>query len=258
MIKTQVIVLHRYPFSESSFVVKVLSPESGVVSLLVKGARRKESPFRIALDPLALTELVYLPSTRRELQIPREATLLRYHRNLRSDLELLAMSQVMAETLLRLAQEGGHYREEYELMQGLLAWLDGEDATSQSWHAIPKPFALAWFLHELGESLGFRLHLESCVECQGSLAPYPADLWPALGGGVCAKCLGKRHPSWSAFFREQVYQFVQVGFATGQASALEQFFLQYLRIHTGHALDLHSWKWLQSLRAPISQGDPPC
>jgi len=257
--KVLALVLHRYPFSESSFIVKALTPESGVLSLLVKGARRKGSPFHIALDPLALTEIVYQPSPRRELQLPREASLLRYHDSLRKDLEKLAMAQVMTETLLRLVQEGGHYREEFELIKSLLAWLDGDNPSPESpLHKLPQAFAVAWFLHELAECMGFRFHLESCVQCQKPLAPFPADIWPALGGGVCATCLGTRHPSWNVPFRQQLYTFVQEGRATATSEPLESFMLQYLRIHTGHPLELRSWNWLQSLRIPNTQGDLSC
>lgn len=41
MIKTRAIVLHRFPYSDSSFIVKALTEESGIVSFIVKGGKKK-------------------------------------------------------------------------------------------------------------------------------------------------------------------------------------------------------------------------
>jgi len=241
-VKTPVIILHRYPFSESSLVVKTLSPLTGVTSFLVKGARRKDSPFRVAFDPLALSEVVYQPSARRELQMPREALLVRYHEHMRANLETLAMGQVMAETVLRLSQAGGHYSEEYDLLASALAALDGDPCG----YRVAE--TLARFLAELTDRLGFGLRLDGCVECKRPLHTPPADLWPALGGGICSECLGKRRPNWTEEFLQQIFLFQTSGRIEGPVSRIEHFFLQFLRIHSGHALHLHSMVWLDELR----------
>lgn len=236
--------------------VKALSPESGVVSFLVKGARRKESPFRVALDPLALAEVVFIPSPRRELQIPREAQLIRYHERLRSDLEALAMAQTMTEVVLRLSQPGGHFQEEYDLLIEALAILDGTPPQDSSTFAkIPKPFLLVHWLWRLSECLGFGMRLDQCVECHCPLHAPPADLWPALGGGVCEACLGKRHANWSNEFLTQVFAYTQQNEFHPPASRLEHFMIHFLRIHVGHSLDIHSLEWLDTLRKETSQGD---
>ena len=249
MIKTPIVILHRYPYSESSFIVKALSPDVGVISLLIKGARRKESSFRASLDPLAIAEVVYRHSTRSELQLPREATLVRYHTELRKDLERLAMAQVIAETVLRLAQSGGHYREEFELVANSFLALDQDTPQVQA------AFILAHFLQSLTESLGFELRLERCVECENPLHSAPADLWPAMGGGVCASCLGTRRPSWNLDFLQQLYVFIELHVDEGSPSRLEHFFISFLRIHTGLALDIRSLAWLDELRGTSIEGE---
>ena len=43
--KTRAIVLHKALFKESSFLVKLMTDDSGVVSALVQGARKNKSPF---------------------------------------------------------------------------------------------------------------------------------------------------------------------------------------------------------------------
>jgi DNA repair protein RecO (recombination protein O) len=249
MQKTPVIVLHRYPFSESSFVVKALSPEMGVISFMVKGARRKESKFRVALDPLAIAEVVYQNASNRELQIPREATLLRYHEHLRGNLLSLAMAQVMSEVVLRISLAGGHFQEEYALLKDSLSNLDQEHPQTN------QTFALANFLRGLAEGLGIGFRLDACIECHDPLKTPPADLWPALGGGVCSKCLGTRHAGWTQDFLVQMFDFITKSVTYGAPMRLEHFFIQFLKIHTGQSLAIRSLEWLETVRkVPSTKG----
>jgi DNA repair protein RecO (recombination protein O) len=117
MIKTRAIVLHRFPYSDSSFIVKVLTEESGIVSFIVKGGKKKESPFRGALDPLALSEVVFRQNPNTELQFIKEATLLDWHKDLRNDLLSLAKAQVITEMILRYAPQGVPLQEEFERLE---------------------------------------------------------------------------------------------------------------------------------------------
>lgn len=256
-LKSNFLILHRYPFSESSFIVKALSPDYGLVSFLVKGARRKESPFRVALDPLALVEIDYLVSPRRELQIPRATSLIRYHSHMRNQLESLAMAQGMAEVSLRLSQPGNHFREEYFLLQEAFAILDGDSPQAGSpFENVPHPFFFAHWLWKVADAFGFGMSLDECLECHQPFSKAPADLWPALGGGVCATCLGTRHPSWNNEFLQQIYVYTNFQRFEAPASRLEHFLIQYLRIHVGHALEIRSLHWLDSLRDNFPKGEP--
>ena len=106
MIKTRAIVLHRFPYSDSSWIVKVLAEESGIVSFIVKGGKRKDSPFKGALDPLSLSEIVYRENPNAELQFLKEASVIEWHPHLRENLLDSAKAQVMTEIVLRYAPAG--------------------------------------------------------------------------------------------------------------------------------------------------------
>lgn len=125
MIKSRAIVLHRFAYSDSSWIVKALTEECGIVSFIVKGGKRKESPFKGALDPLALSEVVFRQNPNTELQFIKEATLLDWHKNMREDLLTLAKAQVMAEMLLRYAPQGVPLQEEYVLFEQATSELNG-------------------------------------------------------------------------------------------------------------------------------------
>lgn len=127
MIKTRAIVLHRFPYSDSSWIVKALTEETGTVSFIVKGGKRKDSPFRGALDPLALCEIVYRENPNTELQFLKEASVINWHPHLRENLLALAKAQVMAEIVLRYAPAGVPLEGEFSLLEEALAALDVPD-----------------------------------------------------------------------------------------------------------------------------------
>lgn len=127
MIKTRAIVLHRFPYSDSSWIVKALTEETGTVSFIVKGGKRKDSPFRGALDPLALCEIVYRENPNTELQFLKEASIINWHPHLRENLLALAKAQVMAEIVLRYAPAGVPLEGEFALLEEALAALDIPD-----------------------------------------------------------------------------------------------------------------------------------
>lgn len=127
MIKTRAIVLHRFPYSDSSWIVKALTEETGTVSFIVKGGKRKDSPFRGALDPLALCEIVYRENPNTELQFLKEASVINWHPHLRENLLALAKAQVMAEIVLRYAPAGVPLEGEFALLEEALAALDEPD-----------------------------------------------------------------------------------------------------------------------------------
>ena len=58
MIKTRAIVLHRFPYSDSSWIVKVLAEESGIVSFIVKGGKRKDGVEIVPNDDPKITTLL--------------------------------------------------------------------------------------------------------------------------------------------------------------------------------------------------------
>lgn len=226
--------------------MKALGENIGVVSFLVKGARRKESPFRITMDPYSLCEIVYRPTAQGALQIPREAHLLQYHEKMRTQLDRLAQAQVMCEIVLRMSQQDGQMQDDFSLLWNGIAELENQ----QNPHA--SDWTLARFIHALGEQHGFALQLDECVGCGKNLQMDLSDIWPAKGGGACSQCVGDFTPHHSSTFIQKLRLFLQGKYAQLQdPSTIELFFLDYLRIHFGIRLEIQSYPWLCELRNKI-------
>ena len=239
MIKTRAIVLHRFPYSDSSFIVKALTEESGIVSFIVKGGKKKESPFRGALDPLALSEVVFRQNPNTDLQFIKEATLLDWRKNLRNDLLSTAKAQVMTEMILRYAPQGVPLQEEFARLEQAISEFD-EVATDKS-----RIFA-QWLL-DTCDMWGYNLDLTTCCRCGHTLEKPAADFFPETGGFVCQACLGVEHPRARLETLNGLWA-LQTGGKIERPEFAENALLTYLRHHIGFLKEIHSIKFLNETR----------
>jgi len=252
--KTPVLVLHRYPFRDSSWIVKVLSPERGVMGLLVRGARRKDSSFKVAFDPLSITELVYSHSPRRDLQYPREANILEYHHVLRGDLGSQALAYTLCELLMKVGDFEGHSQDEFNLGVSALNWLNGGDQPHWGRPYVAEQL-LVLMVWNLLQTLGFAMRMDECVHCQQPHTQMPADVWPAMGGAICSNCLGDSQPAWPYTVVQSVWKLSRqesLKCDGPQLAHLEQALLHYLSLHAQKKLNLKSYEHLLSMRSMLS------
>ena len=276
MIKTRAIVLHRFPYSDSSFIVKVLTEESGIVSFIVKGGKKKESPFRGALDPLALSEVVFRQNPNTELQFIKEATLLDWHKDLRNDLLSLAKAQVITEMILRYAPQGVPLQEEFERLEQSLKEFNetcGKSAStandttsaespstnsattaraSATPHATHKSNIFARWLLDTCDMWGYNLDLETCCRCGHTLDKPAADFFPETGGFVCHACLGVETPRARAETLQGLWA-LHNGGKIEHPEFTENALLAYLRHHIGFLKEIHSIKFLNETRKLFKQ-----
>ena len=269
MIKTRAIVLHRFPYSDSSWIVKALTEETGTVSFIVKGGKRKDSPFRGALDPLALCEIVYRENPNTELQFLKEASVINWHAHLRENLLALAKAQVMAEIVLRYAPAGVPLEGEFSLLEEALAALDEpagnapevklpEASFPPEQDAAPslpagikqsanKSGVFARWLLETCELWGYHLDMNSCSRCDHQIEGAPADFHPETGAFVCKSCLGvetpRARPETLAGFEA-----LRTGRAIAHPEYVENALLAYLRSHIGFMREINSLKFLNETR----------
>ena len=239
MIKSRAIVLHRYAYSDSSWIVKALTEECGIVSFIVKGGKRKESPFKGALDPLALSEVVFRQNPNAELQFVKEATILDWHRNMRDDLLNTAKAQVMTEIVLRYAPAGVPLEGEFSLLENALKALDAP---------CPPSNVFAQWLLDICDLWGYSLDLQTCSRCNRPIDGAAADFHPETGAFVCKGCLGVDTPRARP---ETLLGFEALrngNTAIAHPEFTENALLAYLRNHIGFLREINSLKFLNEAR----------
>ena len=266
MIKSRAIVLHRFPYSDSSWIVKALTEECGIVSFIVKGGKRKESPFKGALDPLSLSEVVFRQNPSTELQFPKEAGVIDWHPHLREDLLSLAKAQVMAEIVMRYAPAGVPLEGEFALLENALAALNAPATVKDAATSLPagnspeqdaakvdsgldsaKSSIFAHWLLDTCDLWGYNLDLGTCSRCNHPLDEPAADFHPESGYFVCKDCLGVETPRAKKETLDGFFA-IRTGSTIEHPEYVENALLAYLRNHVGFMREIHSLKFLGETR----------
>ncbi len=237
--RTRVIVLHRTPYSDSSLIVKGFSRDFGVLSFLVKSAKKKNSPFQGSLDPLAESEVVFNDSGKSDLHFVREASLVEWFPHLRKDLERTAMASVMAEIILRCLPAAPAQEFEFRYTEKALQVLDRGPNSQDA--------LVRWIWHIMDLS-GYALSLAECVRCGTILSEAPADFHFESGGAICKDCLGHFDPEHGTVFLGDIAR-LRTKEALSDPQALEREFFGYFKTHLGENREIKSYHWLQEVRS---------
>lgn len=181
LLVTDAIVLHSFDYLESSRILRLLTREAGVRSVLARGARRSQRRFGAALDLYAQGTAQLHVKPGRELDTLGGWDLSRARPGLAERLERFNGAAAIAELALRFA----HADADPTVFDAVESALDDLVAAPGP-RARDVTIGAAWrILAELGVSPT----VDICAECH---SPVPADE-PALfshpsGGVVCARC----------------------------------------------------------------------
>jgi DNA repair protein RecO (recombination protein O) len=130
------IILRTRPFTETSLIVCWLTPESGRLSTVAKGARRTKSPFRGKLDLFYLADFSFSRSRRSELHTLREVSLRETHAALRQELGCLQQASYCAALIEQTTETGTPLPAVFELMKGLLDYIPRRPSQAQTLFAF--------------------------------------------------------------------------------------------------------------------------
>lgn len=98
------LVLRLHPYSETSLIVRWLTPELGRIATLARGSLRPKSPFRGRLDLCYLARFTFLPSRRSTLHTLKEIELLNAFPRLRQDYPALREAAYAVQLIERLTE----------------------------------------------------------------------------------------------------------------------------------------------------------
>lgn len=181
MVVTDAIVLHSFDYLESSRILKVVTRDAGVRSVLARGARKSRKRFGAALDLYAQGTAELQTKPGRDLDTLHAFDVVRARHALASQLARFTGASMIAELTLRFGRDNAD--------PGLFdAVADTLDALAEAPPDRARDLALggAWrILAELGVSPA----IDVCAECHASIESDAAAVFShAAGGALCARC----------------------------------------------------------------------
>ncbi len=181
LVTTDALVLHAFDYRETSRIVRLITRDLGIVSVIARGARRPRSKFGAALDLFAGGEAQLMTTSGRDLHTLTGFEATRSRPALAASLDRFAAAAAIAELLLRFAPE----QEDPGLLD---ATLDALDALEVAPPGAAAPVALggAW---SLVAELGFAPSLDECVSCHAAIEPAATVAFNhRSGGALCPAC----------------------------------------------------------------------
>lgn len=181
LVVTEAIVLHSFDYLESSRILRLVTREVGVRSVLARGARRSSRRFGSALDLFAQGAAQLHIKPGRDLDTLGNFDVERARAELASELTRFTGAAVIAELTLRFGRDD----EDPDLFAATAAALDDLSLASAG-EAREATLAGAW---RIIAALGFAPGVDICSECHAALEPNDTVRFnhPA-GGALCARC----------------------------------------------------------------------
>ncbi|MCC6319171.1 MAG: DNA repair protein RecO [Gemmatimonadaceae bacterium] len=189
---TDAIVLHAFDYLETSRILRLVTRESGVQSVLARGARRSVRRFGAALDLFVSGTAELQVRQGRDLQQLTAFDVTNARSALSLDLDRFTSASMLCELALRCSagdDQGG-------LFEALSDALDVV-ARSEGSGAREAGLGAAW---RVTAALGFAPAVDQCARCHQAIDPEAAALFShAVGGAACATCatqvrLGRQLP----------------------------------------------------------------
>jgi DNA repair protein RecO (recombination protein O) len=178
---TEAIVLHAFDYLETSRILRLLTREAGVLSVLARGARRSRKRFGSAMDLFAqgIAEIHFRPN--RELQTLGALDVTRARAELGEDVGRFTGASMISEIVLRFPYEesaAGIFDVVEECFDRIGAADPGttlDAALGGAWRIIAH--------------LGFTPALDVCANCHAPLDPgMPVSFSHSAGGALCPRC----------------------------------------------------------------------
>lgn len=182
IVRTEGVILHTYPFSETSRIVHAFTLDYGAQSLLAKGAKRQPNRFSGALETFTRLELVYYRKRTGSLHVLSECAVLDSYPGLTADLVTFYAGSVGLEMVKRFTMPDEENPALYELLTRTLASLARAPGSSAE-------HLLLTFMWRFLSLLGFRPDMGTCASCAKVLVR-PALLFAheSQAGALCETC----------------------------------------------------------------------
>ena len=239
-LKSPGLILKKTPFSDSSLILKVFTRESGLITLIAKGAKRPKSRYHGLLDFFTLDQFVYPAKSKTEIHSLMEVGLLRDFPRLKSDHVRQSLAHVFLELYLKYVPEPDQSHPHFELLLERLERID------EAWSFDPV-LELCDFLLGLCAVSGFSPQFSQCAQCGRKDLGFRVNLDPDLGGPVCAACAG--HGGGAGSFSRRLLRWLdrvqELGPRAGripreEESQAEAFLLAFLGKHAGGSRPMKS------------------
>ncbi len=181
LVASRALILQSFPYSDTSKILRLVTPDLGVRSVIAKGAQRPKSRFGGILELFTEGDAHFFLKDGRDLHTLSGFDLVRSRQALGRNLAAFAGASLLAELVLRFGTEEPNPAL-YDAMIRAFDRLAGSSQETAPLHALVG----VW---EMVAILGYEPQLAACIRCgtvPGAVEPTRFDV--EAGGIACTRC----------------------------------------------------------------------
>lgn len=242
---TEAIVLHAFDYLETSRIIRLMTRDEGIQSVLARGARNSRKRFGSAVDLFAQGTAEIHVRPNRELQSLASFEVTRARAGLALDVGRFTAGSMITELALRTSSDepASGLFDVVELALDRLAVAPSDEtidtALSGAWHII--------------STLGFTPALDVCANCHAALDPAArVSFSHSAGGALCPQCsanaIGSRvlPPAARNALREWTGGGRAPGLDAAEGRAHQRLLREFFQEHMGTERELRAFRvWEQ-------------
>lgn len=236
ILRTDAVVLHQMEYGETSRIIKLLTRERGLMSLIVKGARTSSNRFGTTLEPMSYIQAMIHVKPSRSLQILSETSHLKTFPGLRASLERIRIGLRVVELTRAVAQEEQRHDPLFSLVASTLTALDACEARPENlW-----PF----FQLRLARVLGFGPSFDAEVvrNLEGASATVDLDSGrvqetgaaydeSGFGGGYGMRATRRAVRAFAVFTRSDLVDVLRMNLDAKTLREVESLIAAFMKFH---------------------------
>ena len=156
------VVLKSVPYSESSLISRIFTPEFGKISIIARGAKKTKGGSSAMLEPMNIVEFQMNFNESKDLQILREISINQNLSRIRANIKKMAIGLVMVEILDKTTHQYDPAPILYRLIESSISELNISN--------IPNLALFIFYLIQFSKYSGFNPVSESCHNCDRELS----------------------------------------------------------------------------------------
>ena len=231
------IIISETPYGDTSKIINVLTPNNGIVGIMIKGARTLKSPFCASTGNITLAKF-YIKYNKDKLSYLNDISIINNFRRIKTNPVLIAYASYFIELIKELNKQ--NQENLYQLLKASLIKLDNG----------LNPKALKIILEiKILVNIGVEPNFTECTECGNKKI---TTISSYHGGALCSKCSHEIYqtdlltPQIAEYFKTlNIEKIKELNIPARTIKELEIFLDDYLDRFT--ALYLGSRKFLKSI-----------
>lgn len=179
--KTEVLVLNKWDFRETSLIVNFFSRDFGKMSGILKGVRAEPAKFASTIEPFSHNDIVFYRKTNSPLHLVSQCDIKDNFNLIRGSIPKIGVASYMMELTGALMPPEDKNEEVFDFVSACLRELESSDNPDK---------IMTIFKIKMLTFSGFKPHLDSCVSCGDRINSHSKFSF-VLGGLLCTRCYHK-------------------------------------------------------------------